>query len=185
MKLQKSLIAAALVALAAQANATATFSSMAAVAGNYAAPVFTTITPADAYVANNSVAFVRLAPLFDTGSFLVVNPGGSATINLAGAKSFSFLWGSIDATNMISVTDSTGTQMFTGLGLFGAAANSSNANTQWATFTSTGTLTSMTVTTGQVAFEMAVANPVPEPETYALMLGGLGALAFVARRRKA
>ncbi|MDE2300041.1 MAG: PEP-CTERM sorting domain-containing protein, partial [Burkholderiales bacterium] len=28
------------------------------------------------------------------------------------------------------------------------------------------------------------AVPVPEPETYALMLGGLGALAFVVRRRK-
>ncbi|MBC7735413.1 MAG: FxDxF family PEP-CTERM protein [Bacteriovorax sp.] len=27
-------------------------------------------------------------------------------------------------------------------------------------------------------------NPVPEPETYALMLGGLGVLGFVARRRK-
>ncbi len=29
-----------------------------------------------------------------------------------------------------------------------------------------------------------VAAPVPEPETYALMLGGLGALGFLARRRK-
>jgi PEP-CTERM motif len=29
-----------------------------------------------------------------------------------------------------------------------------------------------------------VTNPVPEPETYALMLAGLGAVAFVARRRK-
>ncbi|MEO8081814.1 MAG: PEP-CTERM sorting domain-containing protein [Caldimonas sp.] len=29
-----------------------------------------------------------------------------------------------------------------------------------------------------------VANPVPEPETYALMLAGLGGLGFVARRRR-
>jgi PEP-CTERM motif len=182
MKLQKSLIAAALTVLAFQVNAAApTFASMAAVAGSYAAPVFTTITPADAYVANNSVNFVRLAPLFDTGTFLVVNPAGSAEINLGGAKSFSFLWGSPDQSNTINIDGFT----FTGGSLLGSLANSSNANTQWATFTSDVGMTSFKMTTNQVAFEMAVANPVPEPETYALMLGGLGALAFVARRRKA
>ena len=181
MKLQKSLIAAALVVLAAQANATATFSSMAATAGNYAAPIFTTMTPADAYTASNSVLFVRQAPLFDMGTFSVVNPGGSATINLGGVKSFSFLWGSPDATNMINIDG----QMFTGLGLLGSTANSANSNTRWATFTSDVAMNSFTMTTNQIAFEIAVANPIPEPETYALMLGGLGALAFVARRRKA
>jgi len=32
---------------------------------------------------------------------------------------------------------------------------------------------------------LAIATPVPEPQTYALMLAGLGVLAFLARRRKA
>ena len=31
----------------------------------------------------------------------------------------------------------------------------------------------------------AVATPVPEPETYAMLLAGLGIVGFVARRRRA
>jgi len=60
-------------------------------------------------------------------------------------------------------------------------------------FVSTGTLSSLTVTSVQPVsgflwptvdnLTLAV-TPVPEPETYALMLGGLGALAWVARRRR-
>ncbi|MCV2361543.1 FxDxF family PEP-CTERM protein [Paucibacter sp. TC2R-5] len=42
------------------------------------------------------------------------------------------------------------------------------------------TLVSNTSYTGQV-----VTTPVPEPTTYALLLGGLGVVGFVARRRKA
>ena len=39
---------------------------------------------------------------------------------------------------------------------------------------------------GSAAFggAMSLTTPVPEPETYALMLGGLGVLGFLARRRK-
>jgi hypothetical protein len=37
---------------------------------------------------------------------------------------------------------------------------------------------------GQLMFVKTVSPPVPEPETYALLLGGLGAIGFMARRRR-
>ena len=43
-------------------------------------------------------------------------------------------------------------------------------------------------TTGKANYQGSLAltaAPVPEPETYALMLAGLGAVGFAARRRKA
>ena len=44
------------------------------------------------------------------------------------------------------------------------------------------------VANGAAAYSLnsaATATPVPEPETYALLLGGLGVVGFVARRRRA
>ena len=40
------------------------------------------------------------------------------------------------------------------------------------------------VEVGQVVFTSAAINAVPEAQTYALMLAGLGAVGFIARRRK-
>ena len=37
---------------------------------------------------------------------------------------------------------------------------------------------------GQVSFSSTIINAVPESETYAMLLAGLGALGFVARRRR-
>jgi hypothetical protein len=181
MKFAKTLLVAAALVVSIGANAQ-TFSSSAAVAGSYTAPVPSSFSGI-VYTANTSITNVQTQPLFDTGSFLVVYPNSSATFDLGGVTSFSFLWGSPDPSNSISIN---GVLFGTGASLLGATANSNNANTQWATITAAdgGFLNTMTITTSQIAFELAVANPVPEPETYALMLAGLGAMAFVARRRK-
>ena len=44
---------------------------------------------------------------------------------------------------------------------------------------------SNSITGEQHAFTLSAVAAVPEPETYALMLAGLGVLGFIARRRKA
>ncbi len=185
MKFAKTLLAAAALVASVGANAQS-FSSIAApLTGDYAAPTPADVSPPGSFsIQSTTLPGSYLAPLGDLGTFLVVNPGSSATLDLHGVTLFSFLWGSPDATNAISVN---GGAFVDGATLFGATANSDNANSQWFTITADEnmpSLTSLTMKTGQIAFEMAVANPVPEPETYALMLAGLGAMAFVARRRK-
>ena len=55
-----------------------------------------------------------------------------------------------------------------------------SAGSQWLTFSSVGG----DVYSGAVLDNVAI-KAVPEPETYAMMLGGLGLLGFMARRRKA
>jgi hypothetical protein len=48
------------------------------------------------------------------------------------------------------------------------------------------TVTGTTITSPLASYAVTMsATPVPEPETYALMLAGLGAIAFMSRRRRA
>ncbi len=91
--------------------------------------------------------------------------------------SFTFLWGSPDSFN--SVTD--GTVTVTGSSFSSGTGN--NAESMLYTFVDSLGFDSLTFSTTGVAFELAAA-PVPEPETYALLLAGLGAMGFLARRRK-
>ncbi len=185
MKFAKTLLVAAALVASVGANAQS-FSTMAAPAsGNYYAPVYT-VDFGTAYTASTTIPSVQLAPLGDTNTFLVVQPEGQATLNLGGATSFSFLWGSPDWDNQISINGGAfirGIDLFTSLG-YPSLTNGDNANTQWFTITADSNapaLNTLTLQTGVIAFEVAV---VPEPETYALMLAGLGAMAFVARRRR-
>jgi hypothetical protein len=102
----------------------------------------------------------------------------SGTISFAvPVTSFTFLWGSPDSYN--SVTD--GTVTVTGSTFSSGAGN--NAETTLYTFFDALGFTSLTFSTTGIAFEVAVAA-VPEPQTYAMMLAGLGVLAFLARRRR-
>jgi len=102
----------------------------------------------------------------------------SGTLNFAApVTSFTFLWGSPDSYN--SVTD--GTVTVTGSTF--SSGNGNNSETTLFTFFDALGFTSLTFSTRGIAFEVAVAS-VPEPETYAMMLAGLGAIGFLVLRRR-
>jgi hypothetical protein len=195
MKLSIAPLAASALALGvlgAQA-ADVSFSAGAAAPGDYAAPTFTTpdATRAFAFTGSSGIA---LAPVGATGSYLSVQRGGEATVDLHGATSYSFLWGSPDTHNFIDVVTSGDDFSFGGadLGsLLGFTADGLNANTSLFTITAAAgvTLESIRFRAGGIAFELAEAltpvTSVPEPRTQALMLAGLSVLGLAARRRHA
>lgn len=91
---------------------------------------------------------------------------------------YTFLWGSPDSFNSVSdgAVSVTGSSFSSGTG--------NNAESTLYTFTDLAGFSSLTFRTTGIAFEIAAVTPVPEPETYALLLGGLGAVFMIARRRK-
>lgn len=125
-----------------------------------------------------------LAPVGSTvGSFSVLSIlSGFATTGTitfaAPVTSYTFLWGSPDGFN--SVTD--GTVSYTGSSF--SSGTGKNAETTLFTFADATGFSSLTFSTTGTAFEIAAVPSVPEPETYALLLAGLGAVGFVSRRRK-
>jgi len=107
---------------------------------------------------------------------------------------FSFLWGSPDLYNSLTVTEvGGGTFSFTvgnGPGndtLEFPEQNGNQSVNQQVQFFSTLGIQSVTYNSAsRDAFESThySITPIPEPETYALMLAGLAALGFVGRRRR-
>ncbi len=131
------------------------------------------------------------------GRFLAGGPtvGSTAALTFTAPVNYvSFLWGSPDIYNLLTVNSAAGLQTFdtsgTHAGAFNLAFAQTNGNqsfSQYVQFMGTG-ITSLVFSNipSTDAFEAAnfsVLAPIPEPETYALMLAGFAALAFISRRR--
>jgi hypothetical protein len=102
----------------------------------------------------------------------------------------SFLWGSPDTYNDLTIITNLGNFAFSATGLGFSVTNGDQSFSQYVQFVAAAG----TVITGLRfsnvppinAFEVAnfSVTAVPEPETYALMLAGLAALGFMSRRRR-
>ncbi|MBC7802588.1 MAG: PEP-CTERM sorting domain-containing protein [Candidatus Parcubacteria bacterium] len=119
---------------------------------------------------------------------------GPGVVSLgAGVKYYGFLWGSPDASGWNSLSFYNGTTQL-GATLNGSAIlNPPNGNQTFARYFNIyagagEVITSIRFTANTNAFETdnhAFIAAIPEPETYAMLLAGLGLLGFVARRRSA
>jgi hypothetical protein len=160
-----------------------------------------TVTGGQLYAANtNQLPFAAIPTNLSTstvaqGEWLGVGPGNGASndavVSFGTPTSFvSFLWGSPDAYNALTVTTNIGSYVFQSSSLLGLVYDGNQDFASYVGFTADAGefIESLTFSSSSDAFEAAnfsVTAPVPEPETYALMLAGLGVLGFLARRRRA
>ena len=124
--------------------------------------------------------------------FLAAGPTSSSPAVMTFLNGTSFLgllWGSPDTYNTLTIRDNNNVDyVFTTTSLGFPVQNGDQSFNQYVQFVaSAGTMiSSVTFASSVDAFESTqfTVTPIPEPETYALMLAGLAALGFVSKRRK-
>ena len=109
-----------------------------------------------------------------------------------GVDYLSFVWGSPDLFNFLTINSTGSSQVFTAAGLGFSSINGDESPNQAVQFTALAgaKITSLVFSSSDNSFEGAnfsitpfSITPIPEPGTYALMLVGLGAIGFIAHRR--
>jgi len=153
-----------------------------------------TLSGGTIYTSDQPFADIPAGGVFGS-TFLAAGPtsGSTATLNFASGYNYvSFLWGSPDTYNSLTVTSSLGAvQTFTAPGLGFAVTNGNQAFSQYVQFSTLGAgeyIASIAFSNvpSQDAFEVAnfrVAG-VPEASTWAMMVLGVGAAGGAMRRRR-
>lgn len=149
----------------------------------------------NAFVYTDSVADVSARPAFgSTGNFATVLTGGSYAIDFAATNVLSFVLGSLDTYNGLTLRYEDGSsQLYSGGQIindltFPSGNQISGETNGVVTYTVSGgpRLTGATFTSSANSFEFdnIATAAVPEPATWALMLGGFGLVGFGLRRRR-
>ena len=142
-----------------------------------------TTIPTNTLILDGTVPNVGVQPTGSTGNYAAVLGGGSYTIGFAPARSFSFLLGSLDDYNQITLSFDTGPDVtYTGSAINGGAGRDG-----YVTYTSLGSqITGATFSSSVNSFEIDnLSTGVPEPATWALLVLGFGFVGSVMRRRTA